>query len=58
MPTLEGTDNTPPIMVPDMGGILAGHSPATIPTLTEAAVSEGTPHAPYLATAAVHATLQ
>ena len=34
-------------MVPDMGDILAGHSPSAFPTATEAAVSEGTPHAPY-----------
>ena len=36
-------------MVPDMGDNLAGHSPTTIPTGTEAAVSESTPCAPHLA---------
>ena len=58
IPTLKGTDHTPPIMVPDIGDILSGHSSATIPTTREAAVSEGTPHTPHLATAAAHAALQ
>ena len=40
-----GTDHTP-IMVPDIGDISAGHSPATVPISTKAAALEGTPHAP------------
>ena len=52
----KGTDHTP-IMVLDIGDISAGHSPAAIPTMTEAAVLEGTPHIPLPATAAVHAAL-
>ena len=50
--TPKGTDHTQPIMVPDMGDILAGHSPSAIPTATKVAVSEGTPHAPHPAAAA------
>ena len=57
IPIPKGTDHTPPIMVPDMGDVSAGHSPATIPTVTEAAVLQGTPCAPLPATAAAHATL-
>ena len=38
IPTPKGTDCIPPIMVPDMGDIAAGHSPTTT---TKAAVSEG-----------------
>ena len=57
IPTSEGTDHTPLIMVPDMGDISSGHSPAAIPTATEAAVSEGTPHSPHPATAAACAAL-
>ena len=56
-PITEGTDHTP-IMVPDIGDISAGHSPAAIPTVTEAAVLEGTLHTPLPATAALSATLQ
>ena len=56
-PHLKGTDCTPLIMVPDMGDISAGHSAATVPTMTEAAVLEGTPDAPLPATAAAHAAL-
>ena len=52
IPTPKGTDHTPPIMVPDMGDISAGHSPAANPTVIEAAILEGTPHAPLPATAA------
>ena len=52
IPTSKGTDHTPPIMVPDIGDILAGYSPTTIKTMTEAAISEGTPPAPHLFTAA------
>ena len=44
-------------MVPDIGYISAGHSPATVPTMTEAAVLEGTPHIPLPATTAANATL-
>ena len=55
--TPKGTDHTPHIMVPEMGDISAGHSPTTIPSMTEAAVSEGTHHAPYPATAAAPVTL-
>ena len=57
IPTPKGTNHTPPIMVPDMGGILAGHSPNAVPTTTEAAVSEGTPHTPHPATAEACASL-
>ena len=55
-PTTEGKDHT--IMVPDIGDISAGHSPAPIPTMTEAAVLEGTPHAPLQATTAACSTLE
>ena len=44
-------------MVPDMGNISSNHNSATIPTVTGAAVSEGTHHVPHPATAAAHATL-
>ena len=47
IPTPKGTDHTPLIMIPDMEDISADHSPTAIPTVTEAAVSEGTPHTPY-----------
>ena len=56
-PTPKGIDHTPPTMVPDMGDILAGHSPAIVPTTTEAAFSEGIPHTPHLFTTAAYATL-
>ena len=56
--TPKGTDHTPPILVPDMGDISAGHSPATIPTVTKATVLEGTPCTPHPATTAALATLQ
>ena len=46
-----------PIIVPDIGDISAGHSPAPIPTVTEAVVLEGTPYTPLQATTAAHATL-
>ena len=55
-PTTEGTDHTS-IMVPDIGDISAGHHPTTIPTTTEAAVLEGTPHIPLPTPAASHAAL-
>ena len=58
IPTPNGTDHTSPTMVPDMGDIPADHNPTTIPTLTGAAVSEGTHHAPHPATTAACATLQ
>ena len=38
IPTPKGTNHTPPIMLLDMGVILAGHSHTTIPTVTEAAL--------------------
>ena len=57
IPTPKGTEYTPPIMVPDIGNISAGYSSATIPTVTEAAVSEDTPHTPHPATITAHATL-
>ena len=38
IPTPKGTDHTPSIMVPDMGDISVGHSPAAVSTMTEAAV--------------------
>ena len=56
--TPKGTDHTLFIMVPGMGDISAGSSPISIPTMTEAAVSEGTSHAPHPATAAARTTLQ
>ena len=40
------------------GDILAGHSPATIPTATKTAVPEGTPHSPHPAAATACAALQ
>ena len=58
IPTPKGTGHSPPIKIPDMGDISAGHSPAVIPTMTEAAVSEGTPHALHSATVAAHAALK
>ena len=57
IPTPKGPDPTPPTMVPDMGYILAGHSPTVIPTTIEAAVSEGTLLIPHLAATAACATL-
>ena len=54
--TTEGTDHTP-IMVPDIGDISPGHSPAAVLTLTEAAVLEGIPHTPLPATTAACTTL-
>ena len=54
--TTGGTGHTS-IMVSDIGDISAGHSPTFIPTVTEVAVIEGTPHA-LLATAAAHAAPQ
>ena len=56
-PKTEGKHHTP-VMVPDIGDISAGYSPATIATMTEVAVLEGTPHAPLPANAAAHVTLQ
>ena len=56
VPTLEGTDHIPSITVPDMGNISAGHSPAAVPTIIEAVVSEDTPCTPHLATVAALAT--
>ena len=56
--TPEGTHHTPPIMVPDIGDISAGHSPNTVPCMTGTAVSEGTYFTPHPTTAAAHAALQ
>ena len=56
-PHPEETDHMPPIMVPDMGDISAAHSHTAIPTVTGAAVSEGTHHHPHPATTATHTTL-
>ena len=55
-PTNKGTDHAPSI-VQDVGDISAGHSPTAIPTMTEVAVLEGTPHTPLPATTAAHTTL-
>ena len=55
-PTTKVTDHAP-IMVLDIADISAGHCPAAITTMTEAALLEGTPHPPLLATAAAYATL-
>ena len=44
-------------MVPDISYISADHNPATIPTVTGAAVSKGRHHAPFQANAIVCATL-
>ena len=52
IPTPEGTDHTPPIVIPYMVDISAGHSLAAIPTTTEVAVSESTPCTPHPATTA------
>ena len=52
-----GTAHTPPIMVPELRDISANHNPTTIPTVTGAAVSEGTHHTPHPATAVAYATL-
>ena len=57
IPTPKGTDHTLPITVRDMEDISAGHSPTAIPTTTEAAASEGKPHAPHPDTMAAHAAL-
>ena len=54
-PITKGTDHT--LMVPDIGDISAGNSPAAIPTMTEAVVLEGMPIVNLPATAAAHATL-
>ena len=56
-PTTRGTDHTP-IMAPDIGDISSGHTPAPTPTVTEAAILEGTSHAPLPVTAAACATPQ
>ena len=56
-PTTEGTDHAPPIIVPNMGDISAGQSPSTIPTVTEAAVLEGTSDALLPAIVAGNTTL-
>ena len=56
-PTTIGTYPTP-IMVPDIRGITADHSPAPIHTTREAATLEGTMHALLPATAAAHIALQ
>ena len=55
-PTTKGTDHTL-IIVPDKGDISADHSPATVSTMREATVLDGTPHAPLPATIAAHAAL-
>ena len=58
IPIPKGTDHTPLIMVPDMEDISAGHIHFTaIPTVTEAAVTEGRPRTPHPAATAAHATL-
>ena len=51
-PPTKGTDHIS-LMVPDIGDILADHSPTTSPTTTETAVLEGTLYAPLLATAVI-----
>ena len=56
-PTTIGTDH-PSIMDPDMEDISADHSLIPIPTITEAAVVEGTPHTLLPATAAACTTFQ
>ena len=53
----EGTDHTPPIMVPDMRDISPNHNSSAIPTVTGAAVSEGMHCIPYPATAAACVSL-
>ena len=50
-PTTKGIYHTT-IMVPEIGDISAGYSPTAIPTMTEAAVSEGISHIPLPATTA------
>ena len=50
--TSKGTDHTLPSMVADMGDVSIEHNPTNIPTITGAAVSESTHHAPHPATAA------
>ena len=55
-PTPKGTDHTS-IMVPGIGDISEDQSPATFLTVTEVAVLEGTPHAPFPAIAAACAAL-
>ena len=58
-PTPKGKDHTAPTMGTDMGDISTDHNHTAISTVTgAAAVSEGTHHAPHLATAAAHAALQ
>ena len=44
-------------MVPDTGDISAGHSHTDVPTMTQVAVSEGTPCTPHPATTAACAVL-
>ena len=55
IPATRGPDYTP-IKAPDIGEISTGLFP--IPTATEAALLEGTPDTPILATTAVHTTHQ
>ena len=58
IPTTKGKNHTPPVMVPVMGDISANHNPAAIPTVTRAAVSEGTHCIPHPATTAACTTLR
>ena len=56
-PTTGGTEHTL-IMALGIGDISTGHSPTLIPTVTEAAILEGTPHALLPATTVAGATPQ
>ena len=55
--TIRGTDHTP-ILVSDIGDIIADHSPAPVHTVVEVAALEGTPHTLLPATTAAHTVLQ
>ena len=55
--TTGGTDHSP-VMIPDIGDITADHSPTPIYDVTEAATSEGTPHALLIAITAAPTALQ
>ena len=53
IPTFKGTDHIPPTMYKDMGYISTDDNYMAIPTMTEAAVSEGMHCTPHPATTAV-----
>ena len=57
IPTSKGTGHSPIFMASDIGDVSTGCSPTTVPNMTEAAVSQGTPHACHPAMMAAHTLL-